>query len=89
MAWEDNFNPIFTEVLPQEDGKKEWRFTLEEHKTKGKMQMNIRLFSKAVTEGGYEGPTKNGFIQGVNSEEDVNKLQSSFNAYFEKVKTML
>ena len=85
MAWEDNYNALFVEKLPQEGGKKEWRFTLEEHKTKGTMQMNVRLFSLAVKEGGYEGPTKNGFIQGITSKEDVDKLQATFNAYFERV----
>jgi hypothetical protein len=86
MAWEDNYNSLFTEKLPIDDGKKEWRFTLEEHKTKGTMNMNVRIWS---VEGSYTGPTKSGFIQGIKTKDDVEVLQKKFNDYFEKVKEML
>lgn len=88
MAWEDNYNPLFVDKLKLED-KKEWRFTLEEHKTKGTMQVNVRLFKLPAVEGGYEGPTKNGFILQINSVEELDNLQKAFNDYFEKVKKML
>lgn len=86
MAWEDNFNSLFTKTLPIEGGKKEWRLTLEEHKTKGTMNMNIRIFQ---TEGSYTGPTKNGFIIQANSLEEVEELEKAFLDYFEKVKEIL
>ena len=88
MAWDDNFNKLFEEKLPIDDFK-EWRFTLEEHKSKGTMNMNVRVFQKPKTEGGYEGPTKSGFIMGVQSLEQIEALQKQFNDYFEKVKEML
>jgi hypothetical protein len=85
MAWEDNFNPLITETLPLEGGKKEWRFTLEEHKTKGTMNLNVRIWQ---VEGSYTGPTKSGFVLGIKSKEEVEELQKAFNDYFEKVKEM-
>lgn len=88
MAWSDNFSELVKITLPAESNK-EWRFILEEHKTKGSMNMNVRLFQNAKVEGGYEGPTKNGFIQQINSIEDVEKMQKTFNEYFEKIKEML
>lgn len=86
MAWEDNFNALFTDKLEVEGGKKEWRFSLEEHKTKGTMQMNCRLWSIG---GSYEGPTKNGFIVGIKTIEDIDKLEQAFQEYFKKVREML
>lgn len=88
MAWEDNFNKIAEVELPA-DSNKVWKFALEEHKTKGTMQVNVRLFQKAKVEGGYEGPTKNGFIQGIQSLEQVEELQKTFNEFFDKVKEMI
>ena len=88
MAWDDNFNKLLQTTLPIDEFK-EWRFTLEEHKTKGKMNMNVRIFQKAKTEGGYEGPTKSGFIFEIQSLEQIENLQKAFNEYFEKVKEML
>lgn len=88
MAWEDNYNTIAQVDLPV-DGNKIWKFALEEHKTKGTMQMNVRLWQKAKEEGGYAGPTKNGFIQGIKSVEDVNELEKTFAQFFKQVKEML
>ena len=88
MAWDDNFNKLFENKLPI-DEHKEWRFALEEHKTKGTMNMNVRIFQKPKVEGGYEGPTKSGFILGVQSLEQIEDLQKEFNEFFEKVKEML
>ena len=48
--------------------------------------MNIRIFQHAKTEGGYEGPTKNGVTLAVTNKEDLEKLQKAFNDYFDKVK---
>lgn len=88
MGWTDNFSTLFSNTLSA-DGNKEWRFTLEEHKTKGTMQMNVRKFQVAGKEGDYEGPTKNGFIEQIKSPEDVDKLEQAFSEYFKKIREML
>ena len=85
MAWDDNFNKLFESKLPV-DEYKEWRFALEEHKTKGTMNMNVREFKCSES---YSGPTKNGFIINVQSIDQVEKFQKMFNEFFEKVKEML
>lgn len=88
--WEDNYNKLVNQTLPVE-GNKEWRFTLEEHRTKGTMQMNVRMFSlpKEDRPDAYSGPTKNGFIVPINSVEDIEKLEKAFSEYFKKIKEML
>ena len=86
--WADNFSELFRDTLPSE-GNKEWRFALEEHKTKGTMQMNVRKFQVAKNEGDYEGPTKNGFIEQIKTIEDVDALEKAFSEYFKKVRSML
>ena len=90
MAWDDNFSAIISTKLPVE-GNKEWRFVLEEHKTKGTMQMNVRLWQlpKPEKEDAYNGPTKNGFIEKITSLEDIEKLEKAFMEYFQKIKEML
>lgn len=85
MAWEDNFNKLVEKSLPINE-KKEWRFTMEEHKTKGTMQFGIRAFN--VT-GNYIGPTKNGMIIGIESEEQIEAFRKSFNEFIDEVKGML
>lgn len=86
--WNDKFNTLVSSKLELE-GNKEWRFAVEENKTKGTLQMNLRIFQKAKIEGGYEGPTKNGFILGINSLEEVEDLQNALNDFFEKTKDIL
>lgn len=87
--WEDNFNKIVSLELPVE-GNKVWKFTVEEHKTKGTMQMNVRKWQNGTgKEGEYIGPTSNGFIEKINSLEDVERLEKMFAEYFKKVKEML
>lgn len=86
--WGENYNAIVKLELPVE-GNKIWKFALEEHTTKGTMQMNVRKFQIAKEEGGYEGPTKNGFIEQIKSLEDVEKLEKMFAEYFIEVKKML
>lgn len=85
MAWDDNFNKLFEQKLSINDSK-ELRFALEEHKTKGTMNINVREFKSNDS---YSGPTKNGFIMNVQSLEQIEQLQKQFNDYFEKVKEML
>ncbi len=85
--WGDNFNCLFLEKLA--DGNKEWRFALEEHKTKGTMQMNIRQFQLALKEGDYEGPTSHGFIKSVKSIEDIESMEKLFQEFFKKCKEMI
>lgn len=87
--WGDNFSAIVDLRLPIEGGK-EWKFALEEHKTKGTMQMNVRVFQNGTgKEGEYIGPTKNGFIIKINSKEDIEKLEKKFSEYFKQIKEML
>ena len=88
MAWADNYNTIYSTELQIDEGKV-WKFMLEEHKSKGTLNMNVRLFKKSLKEGGYEGPTKNGFMQAINSVEDIDKLQKAFNDYFDSIKEKL
>lgn len=85
MAWDDNFNKLIEQKMTINDTK-ELKFSLEEHKTKGIMNMNIREFKSTES---YSGPTKNGFILNVQSLEQVEQLQKQLNDYFEKVKEML
>jgi len=85
MAWQDNFNELYKTEFPLQNSKY-FKFAIEEHKKKGTLQMNIRIFQHAKTEGGYEGPTKNGVTLAVTNKEDLEKLQKAFNDYFDKVK---
>lgn len=87
-SWADKYNSLIKKTLGVENNK-EWRMNLEEHKTKGTLQMNVRLFQNAVEAGKYEGPTKNGFIIPVNSVEDIEKFQNSLNQFLEEVKNIL
>jgi hypothetical protein len=87
--WEDNFSKIIDLRLAV-DGNKEWKFTLEEHKTKGTMQMNVRQWNNGSgKEGEYIGPNKNGFIVQIKTSEDIDKLEKAFADYFKKIKEML
>lgn len=84
-TWADKFNVLVSKELQIEDNKV-WKFAIEESKTKGTLQMNVREFKSSET---YEGPTKNGFIKGITSKEDIEKIQNSFNEFFEEIKKML
>lgn len=83
MAWQDNFNILYQSELPIDDTRT-WRFALEEHKERGTLQLNVRIFKKTES---YDGPTKTGFVYPVSSVEEVNALQVALNDYFEKVKS--
>jgi hypothetical protein len=85
MAWGDNFNVIDNMEIPS-DGNKVWKFSLEEHRTKGTLQINIREFSNSET---YAGPTKNGIIKRISSLEELEEFQKSFNDFVDKAKNML
>lgn len=84
-TWADKFNVLTSNELQIEENKT-WKFAIEESKTKGTLQMNVREFKTSAT---YEGPTKNGFIKGITCKEDVEKLQYAFNEFFEEVKKLL
>jgi outer membrane protein assembly factor BamB len=87
--WEDNFNKIVNLELPVE-GNKVWKFTVEEHKTKGTMQMNVRLFQNDNgKDDAYVGPTKNGFIIKINTKEEFNTFKETFIKYLNEVEDML
>ena len=88
QKWEDKFNVLLSQKMDIEDGTKEWRFAVEESKSKGTLQLNMRKFKKSIKEGGYEGPTSSGFIESINSIEDIEKLQKFFNECFEQAKTI-
>jgi hypothetical protein len=87
--WEDNYSKIVDLRLPL-DNNKEWKFTLEEHKTKGTMQMNVRLFQNDNgKDDAYVGPTKNGFIIKITSKEEFNTFKETFIKYLNEVEDML
>lgn len=86
--WSENFNELVKIVLPCE-GNKEWRMVLEEHKTKGTMQINCRKWQLPKEGNEYNGPTKNGFIEPITSVEDITKLEETFKDFFAKIKEML
>lgn len=77
MAWADNYNKLVEKKIPAGDYK-EWRFVLEEHKTRGTMQVNVRMWQLAKEEGGYEGPTKSGFIYKIKTPDDIDDLEKTF-----------
>lgn len=81
MGWEDNYSKLVEEVLKISD-KKEWRFVMEEHKTKGTMQFGVRQFT---TEGSYVGPTKNGILISIDSQDQVEEFRKKFNEFIDKV----
>lgn len=83
--WQDKFNVLANNELTIEENK-QWKFAIEESKTKGTLQMNVREFKTSET---YEGPTKNGFIKGITCKEDIEKLQEAFNNFFEEAKKLL
>jgi hypothetical protein len=85
--WSDKFNKLAENKLAIE-GNKEWIFATEESKTKGNLQLNVRLFQHAKVEGGYSGPTKNGLIVPINSKEEIQDLQDAFNIMFENAKKL-
>ena len=85
MAWKDNFNTIYEQKFDIADYKY-WLFQLEEHKSKGTLHMNIRMFQKAKEEGQYEGPTKNGIMLQINSVEEINNFQNELNKFFDSIK---
>ena len=88
MVWTDNYSSIMEKIVPLENNK-EWRLNVEEHKKTGKMQLNCRVFQKAKEDGGYEGPTKNGFIMPIKSVNDIENLEKMFSDFFKEVKTLL
>lgn len=82
MAWQDNFNVLYQSEYKMDDTRV-WKLALEEHKTRGTLQLNVRLYKKTDT---YDGPTKSGFIYPISSIEDLNNFQTALNDYFENVK---
>lgn len=86
--WEDNFSKLIESNLPTAENK-EWRFSLEEHTTKGTMQINFREFKSSNVEGGYNGPTKNGFIFKIQTKEDYLKLKSAMFEFMDKIEEFL
>ena len=82
MAWQDNYNIVYQSEFPI-DEIRTWKFALEEHKTRGTLQLNVRLFKKTEN---YDGPTKSGFIYPITSVKDLNDFQNALNDYFENVK---
>lgn len=81
--WADNYNVLYQSELPIDDNKV-WKFALEEHKVKGTLQLNVRLFKQTPN---YSGPTKSGFIYPITSLNELNQFQSALNNYFENIKS--
>ena len=86
--WEDNFSKLVESNLQVAENK-EWRFSVEEHTTKGTMQINFREFKSSTVEGGYNGPTKNGFIFRIQTKEDYDNFKESVFNFLNKVEEFL
>ena len=82
MAFADNNNSLYENVMKQSDVK-ETKFSLLENKKSGKLTASVRDFKHTE---GYDGPTRNGMMLQLNTVEDVEKYQKAFNDFFEKVK---
>lgn len=90
-SWADKYNALKTFEIPMSDTKV-WKCSVEEHKTKGTLQLNVRQWTVAVKEGGYSGVTKNGFILPITDVEDLDKMIDLFKqlqSFCEDVKTLL
>lgn len=85
MAWEDNFSKLIEMTHPI-DEKKEFRMTLEEHKTKGTLHLSVRVFQ---TTGSYVGPTKNGINYVISSIDELESFQRRLNEFIDKIKEMI
>ena len=86
-VWEDKFNALIQKVLIIDN--KDWKLTLEENKTKGTLQVNLREWAHTTPTNEYEGPTKNGFIFKIKTIEDLNNLEQMFSKFFTEAKDML
>ena len=82
MAFADNNNSLYENVMKQSDVK-ETKFSLLENKKSGKLTASVRDFKHTE---GYDGHTRNGMMLQLNTVEDVEKYQKAFNDFFEKVK---
>ena len=82
MAFADNNNSLYENVMKQSDVK-ETKFSLLENKKSGKLTARVRDLKHTE---GYDGPTRNGMMLQLNTVEDVEKYQKAFNDFFEKVK---
>jgi len=86
-SWEEKFNALVQKNLKIDN--KDWKLTLEENKTKGTLQINLREWAHATETNAYEGPTKNGFIFKVKTIEDLKNLEEMFRTFFNEAKDML
>ena len=71
MAFADNNNSLYENVMKQSDVK-ETKFSLLENKKSGKLTASVRDFKHTE---GYDGPTRNGMMLQLNTVEDVEKYQ--------------
>ena len=78
--WADKYSNLKT-VTYKFSEFKEWRFTLEEHKEKGTLQINARLWTLPKKEDGYAGPSKNGFIIQISSADDFDNIVKCFSEF--------
>lgn len=78
--WEEKFS-VLKKVEYKFANNKEWKFSLEEHKEKGTLQINARMFTVSEKEGGYSGPSKNGFIIPITSVEDFDNVINCFKEF--------
>ena len=85
MAWADNHNCIYQKEFPIDETRR-WQFRIEEHKVKGNLSISARMFRKTDS---YDGPTKNGFIQQINSLEDIDTLEKAFQDLFTEARNKL
>jgi hypothetical protein len=84
VDWADKFNVIKSTSFKINENK-EWKFTIEEHKQKGTLQINARCWTVSKKEGGYSGPSKSGFIIPINSVEDFDTIKECFQTFIDFV----
>jgi len=80
VNWEERFNVLKNANYKYSDTK-EWRFALEEDKTKGTLQINARCWTIGEGENAYNGPSKNGFIIPITSSEDFDNIVKCFKEF--------
>lgn len=86
--WADNFNKLVEVQYDKVDSNKYWVFALEENKKSGTLNINFREWQNPTEKNEYNGPTKNGFVQGIRSKEDFDEFKKNILKFFEEAEKM-
>ena len=84
-SFEESNNTLFESKMPLTDVS-EIVFSLIENKRSGLLRAGIREFKHTDD---YDGPTRNGMLLKIASQEDADKYQKAFNEFFDKIKEKL